>query len=98
MNTHSSIRLIGALGLALSGCGDDADPAAPLVSAEVLDFGQTSCGEAQVPRSVLLANPSSVAFSFTTSFATGTHYMVQPAAGFVLPAAPCCACPSRTRW
>jgi hypothetical protein len=38
-----------------------------------------------VPRTFSLGNSGQVAFNFTTAFAKGTQYMVQPSSGFVLP-------------
>jgi hypothetical protein len=80
----SRIRPILLAYLLFAGCGDKKESVA-LVSADALDFGHVTCGATQVPRTFSLGNSGQVAFNFTTSFAKGTQYTVQPSSGFVLP-------------
>nr|MBA3397835.1 hypothetical protein [Deltaproteobacteria bacterium] len=91
---HSN-RLFLFLALAvLPACGDNGvdntvppEPAAPLVTTTMLDFGSTDCGSAATVRALVVANTGGEAYSFTTALAGGASspYIVTPDAGSVGP-------------
>ncbi len=89
-----SHRLFLVLALAaLPACGDNGvgteppEPAAPLVTTTMLDFGSTDCGSAATVRGLVVSNTGGEAYSFTTALAGGASspYLVTPEAGSVGP-------------
>ena len=76
-------RLCFAL-LAVAACGDDKKTVGFV--ADTLDFGQTDCGTAAQPHTLVLYNPTADAYTFTTAFGAGASsiYTVTPDSGAVL--------------
>ncbi|MEZ4367591.1 MAG: hypothetical protein R2939_15135 [Kofleriaceae bacterium] len=74
------------LGFGAAGACGGTDDDLPSVDVEALDFGLTDCGQTGAPRSFLVSNTDSSAFTFTATLAGGTDspYTVSPAAATVL--------------